>query len=359
MRWKPGCCLPAGLLLGDSGAAPAEAGGMGARLGRGRPIQPRVPSPVGLCGPRTLPGMGGNGEFGEILATEGSGWPEGCWCGTCRVQRASVVMLKPTGAWNVSREQIEANCKAIDSGAVVWVNLLAGQMPKPDACALSPRTDCCQTLASAGVPVAARPVPALEACKPRGAPPCTGPRVLHLSWSPPAHCFSTLPHPTVVWKVRNRAFLPKNIICEPWVGTRLCEGWLAEKSLAQEGQLPQATAPSLLYLWTRCWDALTITGFISPIVTTNGNLWYPNHKPHESPRSWAQMRISPFPRSHRHKPSLLQTSPRCAFPTFISFKNTQRAHVNETNNLVVIIHRLLTRWMRFLGSNALCYSRAS
>lgn len=111
----------AGLLLGDSGAAPAEAGGMEARLARGRPTRPQVPSPVGLCSPKTLPGAGGNGEFGEILATEGSDWPEGCWRSACRDRHALVVMLKPMGAWNFCREQIEANCKAINSSAVVWL----------------------------------------------------------------------------------------------------------------------------------------------------------------------------------------------------------------------------------------------
>lgn len=106
-------------------------------------------------------------------------------------------------------------------------------------------------------------------------------------------------------------------------------------------------------------EALAITGFISPILTINRNQQYPNCNHHEIPRNWPQMRSSLFPCSHWYKHSLHQTPPLWGFHTLISFKNIQGGYANATNNLVVLIHRLLTRRMRFLGSNGLCYSRAS
>ena len=106
-------------------------------------------------------------------------------------------------------------------------------------------------------------------------------------------------------------------------------------------------------------EALAITEFISPILTISSNQQYPDCNHHEIPRSWAQMRSSLCPCSQRYKSSLHQTSPHWGFHTLISFKNIQGGYANETNNLVVLIHRLLTRRMRFLASNALCYSRAS
>lgn len=162
-----------------------------------------------------------------------------------------------------------------------------------------------------------------------------------------------------MWKVRERAFLPKTIMFEQWTMMSPCAGCLAIKTSSTGGAAPPATHTQITPAscpspQARCKKPWPSRGSFLPSWPLTGISNTQTVTTTRSPGAGHKWEVLYFAAHTGINPAFIR--PHLAG---VSFKNIQRGYANETNNLVVLIHRLLTRQMRFLGSNALCYSRAS